>query len=272
MDNLCADDSCDFVVSLGDNFYDRGVKNIEDKRWEGVYENVYGRSSSRENLKQLDFYSIMGNHDYKGNVTAQLQYPQQIESKWIYPHFWYTIEENKGPDLSLKIFMIDTQIMRKDKDAKKLPDYETYDYFTEQQKWLDQELENCEATYCIVAGHHPMYSIGYHGPQQDLLDNLKPLLLKHKVDAYISGHDHVLTHYNHEDVHYFISGLGRLFNLTKRNLNNPQNPPTMYHSYMVGERLGLTFFEVTEEKLEVKFISGKGDVHYTATIWKKTAV
>ena len=44
----------------------------------------------------------------------------------------------KGPDLSLKIFMIDTQIMRKDTDAKKLPDYETYDYFTEQQKWLDQ--------------------------------------------------------------------------------------------------------------------------------------
>ena len=52
------------------------LTKIEDKRWEGVYENVYGRSSSRENLKQLDFYSIMGNHDYKGNVTAQLQYPQ----------------------------------------------------------------------------------------------------------------------------------------------------------------------------------------------------
>jgi len=36
--------------------------------------------------------------------------------------------------------------------------------------------------------------------------------------------------------------------------------------------LGLTFFEASEEKLEVKFISGKGNVHYTATIWKKTAV
>ena len=28
MDNLCADDSCDFVVSVGDNFYERGVKSI----------------------------------------------------------------------------------------------------------------------------------------------------------------------------------------------------------------------------------------------------
>ena len=34
--------------------------------------------------------------------------------------------------------MIDTMITRKAKDIKKLPDYETYDYFTEQYKWLDQ--------------------------------------------------------------------------------------------------------------------------------------
>ena len=61
----------------------------------------------------------------------------------------------------------------------------------------------------------------------------------------------------------------------------------MYHSLMRDENLGLenrvfvllnikilglTFFEASEEKLEVKFISGKGNVHYTATIWKKTAV
>ena len=28
MDDLCAEDSCDFVVSVGDNFYETGVKNI----------------------------------------------------------------------------------------------------------------------------------------------------------------------------------------------------------------------------------------------------
>ena len=38
----------------------------------------------------------------------------------------------------MKLFMIDTMITRKAKDIKKLPDYETYDYFTEQYKWLDQ--------------------------------------------------------------------------------------------------------------------------------------
>ena len=34
--------------------------------------------------------------------------------------------------------MIDTMITRKAKEIQKLPDYETYDYFTEQYKWLDQ--------------------------------------------------------------------------------------------------------------------------------------
>ena len=71
-----------------------------------------------------------------------------------------------------------------------------------------------------------MYSIGYHGPQDDLLENLKPLLvrilvfeasidlasqLKHKVDAYLSGHDHMLMHFDHEDVHYFVSGMAGTF-------------------------------------------------------------
>ena len=52
------------------------LTKIEDKRWEVVYENVYGRWSFRENLKKLDFFSIMGNHDHRGNQTAQLMYAQ----------------------------------------------------------------------------------------------------------------------------------------------------------------------------------------------------
>ena len=50
-----------------------------------VYENVYGVTSSRENLKKLDFYPIMGNHDYKGNVTAPIQYDQDgLSFLWGY--------------------------------------------------------------------------------------------------------------------------------------------------------------------------------------------
>ena len=45
-------------------------------------------------------------------------------------------------------------------------DYQTYDYKAEQLKFLVNELQNCEHTYCLVVGHHPIYSIGSHGPEE----------------------------------------------------------------------------------------------------------
>merc|ERR1711874_162490 len=100
-----------------------------------------------------------------------------------------------------------------------------------------------------------MYSIGVHGHTATLLDYLEPLLVKHKVDAYISGHDHTLQHYFHNDVHYVISGMGEIFNLKRNHLNDDRNPPYEFFSLMKDERLGLTLFELTEEKPEISFIS-----------------
>ena len=65
MDRECENDSCDFLLGLGDNFYWDGVKNAEDPRFKFTFENVYGKSSERENIKTLDFWHILGNHDYR---------------------------------------------------------------------------------------------------------------------------------------------------------------------------------------------------------------
>ena len=178
MDDLCANDTCDMLVSLGDNFYETGVKNIEDPRWKIVFENVYGRWSHRENLKKLDFWQILGNHDHRGNQTAQVDYMYQVPtSNFKMPYYYHTIEIEKSPDLSMKLIMIDTMIMNKAGEVDKLPDADIRDYFQEQLDWLEHELETCFATYCIVAGHHPMYSIGVHGPTSKLLKHLEPLLV-----------------------------------------------------------------------------------------------
>ena len=42
----------------------------------------------------------------------------------------------------MKLFVIDTMITRKASEIEKLPNSDTYDYFTEQYKWLDQETAN----------------------------------------------------------------------------------------------------------------------------------
>lgn len=61
-----------------------------------------------------------------------------------------------------------------------------------QLQWLSEQLEGSRADFLLVAGHYPVWSVAEHGPTHCLLDKLRPLLLKHKVTAYLCGHDHNL--------------------------------------------------------------------------------
>jgi tartrate-resistant acid phosphatase type 5 len=51
-----------------------------------------------------------------------------------------------------------------------------------------------QPTWLIVCGHYPVFSVGSHGDTDELLVNLLPLLQQYKVDAYLSGHDHLSAH------------------------------------------------------------------------------
>ena len=57
-----------------------------------------------------------------------------------------------------------------------------------QLDWIEQQLKESTATYTIVGGHYPVYSICSHGPTSTLITNLKPLLEQYQAH-YISGHD-----------------------------------------------------------------------------------
>ena len=67
-------------------------------------------------------------------------------------------------------------------------------------------------------------------------------------------------------------GMGEIFNLKRNHLNDDRNPPYEFFSLMKDERLGLTLFELTEEKLEISFISGMKNTHHRVIIRKKTQV
>jgi hypothetical protein len=57
------------MLSLGDNFYSVGVTSVDDARWQQTFERVY---SPLNHIGQLDWYALAGNHDYHGNVAAQV--------------------------------------------------------------------------------------------------------------------------------------------------------------------------------------------------------
>eukprot|EP00483_Globobulimina_turgida_P005583 UN05593 len=94
----------DMVWALGDNFYDNGIKNENDKRFKETFEDVFTASS----LTKIPFYVVAGNHDHYGNVTGQIMYSNH-SSRWRFPDYWYTYTY-KIPDTSytLQLIMIET--------------------------------------------------------------------------------------------------------------------------------------------------------------------
>ena len=69
-------------------------------------------------------------------------------------------------------------------------------------------------TYTMSYTHliytHIVWSVGHHGPTDVLVEKLSPMLVKYKVAAYFSGHDHDMQHLNDSGVQYFLSGAGHL--------------------------------------------------------------
>ena len=69
----------DFILVLGDNFYPTGVKDVNDPHWKISFEDVYTASSL-----QIPWFVTLGNHDYGGNVQAQIDY-SALSSRWNLP-------------------------------------------------------------------------------------------------------------------------------------------------------------------------------------------
>jgi tartrate-resistant acid phosphatase type 5 len=58
-----------------------------------------------------------------------------------------------------------------------------------QKAWLKKELEESKAHWNLVMGHKPIFSYGYHGDTDFLVEDVLPLLCK-KADLYLAAHEH----------------------------------------------------------------------------------
>ena len=87
---------------------------------------------------------------------------------------------------------------------------DTDNFTSMQEEWLEDRLRaGAESEYAVVVGHHPVYSGGTHGNVMEGTP-LHEMLTRHKVSAYICGHDHNLQELQRagEPTRHFVTGAG----------------------------------------------------------------
>lgn len=196
----------DFIISTGDNFYDNGLTGIDDPAFEESFTNIYTAPSL-----QKQWYSVLGNHDYRGDVLAQLSpVLRKLDSRWLCLRSFILNAE------IVDFFFVDTTPFQEKYFVEK--DH-TYDwrgilprdqYLSNLLKEIDQALKESTAKWKFVIGHHTMMSAGTHGNTEELVAQLLPILKANNVDLYVNGHDHCLEHISSSDspLQFLTSGGG----------------------------------------------------------------
>ena len=221
----------DFGLTLGDNFYSRGMTSPNDPRWQTQWEQLYSPM-------HIPFYAVLGNHDWSGadSPAAEILYSARSQS-WHMPSPYYTFTAG-----SVQFFAFDTPAI----DEAEL-------------KWLDEELTKSTAQWKVVYGHYHIYS-ATRGDNKELIARLLPILKKDHVDVYLNGHDHNLQELKPEgSVHFFVSGGGGagLYEM---------NP---YDRSIFRQKVnGFTVLEADDKTLAISFVGTDGSELYRRTLTK----
>jgi tartrate-resistant acid phosphatase type 5 len=195
--------SAKFIIAVGDNFYEDGVKSVDDPQWQSSFEKVYTAPSL-----QVPWWVALGNHDYHGNCDAQIDY-SKTSKRWNMPARYFTRTEHIDAANAVDFFYLDTTPMSKlDDDEIMFAHKLKPETVPAQVEWFEAALKASTAPWKIVIGHHPVYSGGQHGDTPYVVEHILPLLQKYKVQAYFNGHDHDLQHLQAGAVNLFCSGGG----------------------------------------------------------------
>lgn len=199
----------EFVVAAGDVHHFEGVRSVHDPLWMTNYELIY----SHPDL-MLPWYPILGNHEYRGNTQAVIDY-SGISARWQMPARYYTkVMEEDGA--TIRLVMIDTPPLldKYRKDTEKYPDASKQD-IDKQLVWLDSVLISAKEDWVMVVGHHPIYADTDKNESEraDMQKRVDSILRKHgNVDMYVCGHIHNFQHLRKPDsqIDYVVNTSGSL--------------------------------------------------------------
>ncbi len=255
MDAWAAMESPKYIISTGDNFYYDGVADTDDSHWSESFENVY----NGEHLANVPWIVSLGNHDYQGNPTSEIDY-SATSPRWRLPSRYYSFTESLDNGEGIQFAVLDTSPLVSDYYVSSPFKDELMAQDTAQQlRWLSDVTRDNTPGWKIVIGHHPMYTGGYRRNElNSVRPRLEPVFTRNHVDVYISGHEHDLQHlkFNDKPTHQLISGAGAATRPTG----------TLPETIFSASENGFLVVTIQYRKMRVKFVNDLGEVIHESVI------
>ena len=244
-----ADKKKTFVLGLGDNIYEKGCESSNDSQFMTKFEEPYSRISDK-----IKFYMLLGNHDYRGNINAQLSYAKKSKErggKWVMDSTYYV--PNTNTSNIVEFFIIDSNM-----------DDLSEESIQKQLKYMKNKIHKSTATWKVVNGHHTWRSIAGHGNAEPRLESfLMELFRDAPFDVYMCGHDHnkqiISTTINNVPVTMIVCGTG---GKAYHDTNNLENLDNIHDLEFVSNNLGFGRCSATKKHLDVSFFDGNNDEEY----------
>lgn len=252
MGRLAEEDDIEAVLALGDVHHFMGVASTSDPLWMTNFELIYSHPEL-----QIPWYPILGNHEYRGNTQAVLDY-SKVSRRWMMSRRYYSkVFEDDG--VSVRIVFIDTVplIDKYRKDPEEYPSASGQN-MERQLRWLDKELASASEQWVVVVGHHPIFAHTSKDESErtDLQQRLLPILKRHKVDMYICGHIHNFQHIRQEgsEIDFIVNSAA--------SLSRPKVSKIEGAVFVSGEA-GFSVLRCEKESLRLDMINGEGKQIYS---------
>lgn len=225
-----------FVIMLGDNIYE-GPATPDDyrRKFEEPYRALLDRG--------VRFYAALGNHDDPRQVYYE---PFNMKGERYYS---FAPPEDLATRLATRaeFFVLDSTNLDR-----------------AQLEWLDHRLTESKADWKVVYMHHPLYTSGrYRTTARILRWMLEPILVKHHVGAFFSGHEHIYQRTALENgVQYFVSG-------GAGSLRAGDGAPASYIARTFDRDYHFMLVEIDDDALYFQAISREGRTIDAGTLYRR---
>lgn len=256
-----------FVISTGDNFYERGLNSIQDPLFDRSFSSIYKARSL-----QTIWYAVLGNHDYYQVAAVQTDPLLKLRDPRWHCQRSFSVVRDICPipagscNATAELFFIDTSpFVTAYWGTLNFSALNTQaEEVAMSLKTLNASLSTSSATWKLVIGHHPIRSMGDHGDTLELIESLLPLLEEKHVDLYINGHDHALELIKRADspIPLLTSGAGS-------KCYWPQTNPIPEKGLLFDHNgQGFVSVEVSPTRLRLDFHDLRGSVLYSHPLSK----